>query len=107
MYYEPSDKVKAEQCIECKEYYAMIQKINRDPNLTEEQKQLLRLLATRFIVFHYEKIADLYSVSNSTMQQYMEELRCVIVDTDAAIKNGYFKCLNDINSLFKGVVDEK
>ena len=40
------------------------------------------------------------------MQKWLERLHCVIVDTDSAIKNGYFAYMEDYSKLLEDVVDE-
>lgn len=109
IYYEPkTDKpVELGDCIVIDEYGRLISEINKDKNLTSQEKQFLNLIASRFIEFKYEKIADLYSVSRAEFRGWLEKLRCVIVDRDSAIKNGYFKYLTDYNELLKEVVSNE
>ena len=47
------------------------------------------------------------STQNSDIKRWLENLRCVIVDTDNAIRSGYFKYLDDYSKLLEGVVDDK
>lgn len=109
IYYEPkADKFTGlDDCVVVEEYNRFISEINKDKNLSFQEKQFLNLIATRFIEFKYEKIADLYSTSRAEFREWLEKLRCVIVDKDSAIKNGYFKYLADYNELLKEVVSDE
>lgn len=107
-YYEPNVKkrVYPQDCLDLDEYSALIKQISVDDRLTSVQKVFLKHLASRFIVAKYEKLADLYSQSDKVMQEWLEKLHCVIVDTDSAIKNGYFKYMKDYSKLLEDVVNE-
>ena len=107
MYYEPKANGEAEKCVQFDEYTKLIKDINQDDSLKPEQSELLRMLATRFIVFKYEKLADYYANTDSNMQAWLEKLRCAIVDNDSAIKNGYFEYLESYKMLLEDIVDEK
>ena len=107
-YYEPKTKgVKISDCLKVDEYLKLVQNINRDSTLNLEQKQLLKYLATRFITFRFDKIADYYSITTPNMQEWLERVRSVIVDTDSAIKNGYIKYKENYSSLIGSIVNEK
>lgn len=107
-YYEPKVKkrVDLQDCLDVDVYNDLLKQILQDSRLTSEQKVFLRLLTSRFIVAKYEKLADLYVQSDKTMQEWLERLHCVIVDTDSAIKNGYFTYMKDYSKLLEDVVDE-
>lgn len=107
-YYEPKVKkrVALQDCLDVDEYNEIMKQISADNSLTLPQKSFLKLLASRFIVAKYEKLADLYAQSDKTMQKWLERLHCVIVDTDSAIKNGYFAYMEDYSKLLEDVVDE-
>ena len=106
-YYEPKKSGHIEKCVDVEEYHKILNELNKDTQLSAEQKEFLRILATRFIVFKYEKIADYYANTDSHMQEWLEKERCVIVDNDKAMKNGYFEYLEDYNSLLEEIVNEK
>lgn len=69
-------------------YGTLIAEINKS-SLPEEEKQFLRLAATRHIVFNYSKIADYYANSDKQVQELMEKSALVIIDLEDAIANGY------------------
>jgi hypothetical protein len=49
-------------------------------NLPDEEKQFLKIAATRHYVFNYEKIADYYAHSSKDVQELMERQALVIID---------------------------
>ena len=66
----------------------MIRRINSS-NVSDAEKEFLRLAATRHIVFNYERIADYYASANKEMQELMEQSALVIIDFDRAIELGF------------------
>lgn len=95
------------KCMDLSEYIRLTDLINADKRLSMEQRNFFKLIATRFIVFKYEKLADLYASSDVIMQEWLEKLKCVIVDNDSAIKNGYFDYFDNYNKLLKGIVENE
>ena len=73
-----------------KKYDELMQEINIS-NLPDDEKEFLRLAATRHIVFDYSKIADYYAHASKEMQDLMEKSALVIIDLNDAIANGYAK----------------
>lgn len=73
-----------------KKYDELIQEISLS-NVSSEEKEFLRLAATRHIVFDYSKIADYYAHASEEMQALMEKSALVIIDINDAIANGYTK----------------
>lgn len=73
-----------------KKYDELMQEIAIS-DLNDEEKEFLRLAATRHIVFDYSKIADYYAHSSKEMQELMEKSALVIIDINDAIANGYAK----------------
>ena len=67
----------------------------------EEEKEFLRLAATRHIVFNYARIADYYAHSNKEVQKLMEESALVIIDINDAIANGYVKLSKNIEKIMR------
>lgn len=106
-YYNPKlDMHDMGKCFDISEYLQFVKNIDQDSRLSFEQRNFLKILATRFIVFKYEKLADLYASADKNMQEWLERLKCVIVDTDSAIKNGYFEYMDNYASLVEGIVNE-
>jgi hypothetical protein len=108
-YYEPHlDMTDKNKCVDLTEYLELVKAIDGDSSLTTNDKNFFKILATRFIVFKYEKLADLYaSTKDANIKRWLEALKSVIVDTDKAIESGYFKYLNDYSMLLEDIVDEK
>lgn len=99
--YRPSDKKpRLEEIFDKSKYSELCQKINKS-NIPEEEKQFLRLAASRHIVFNYSKIADYYAHSDKEMQKLMEQSALVIIDMDDAIANGYVRLSKNIENIMK------
>jgi len=107
-YYKPKyNKVSLNECIDTTAYDSIVADIDSNILLSTVEKQYLKLLATRQLIFRYDKLADYYASSNSAMKEYLEKLHAVIVDTDKAIQRGYFKYFEDYDKLISEIVDEK
>ena len=70
-------------------------------DIPEEEKEFLKLAATRHIVFNYARIADYYAHSNKEVQKLMEESALVIIDINDAIANGYVKLSKNIEKIMR------
>lgn len=66
-----------------------------DSDISEKDKEFLKLTATRLYEFKYDNIAEYYAHSDKKTQELMEKLALVIIDFDKAIENGYLE-LNKI-----------
>lgn len=71
-----------------------------DSSLSEDDKNFLKLAATRLYEFRYDKIAEHYAHSDKEKQELMEKLALVIIDLDDAIKNGYVQLNKFIEEVF-------
>lgn len=99
--YQPSSKKpKMEELYDRTKYSELLQAINSS-DLPEEEKQFLRLAASRHIVFNYSKIADYYAHSDAKMQRLMEQSALVIIDIEDAIANGYVRFSETIDRIMK------
>ena len=100
-HYEPSvEKPALNSLLNTKKYDELISDINAS-GITEEEKEFLRLAATRHIVFNYSKIADYYANSDAVVQNLMEKSALVIIDLNDAIANGFVKFDNRIKKYAK------
>ena len=81
-------------------YKSLLSEINNS-NVSEEEKEFLRLAATRHIMFDYAKIADYYAHSGKEMQELMERSALVIIDFEDALANGYIELTEKIQSIAK------
>lgn len=86
------------ECYGKTKYNELLRNINNS-NVTEEEKEFLRLAATRHIVFTYSKIADYYAHASKEMQELMEQSALVIIDFNDAIANGYVKLSKNIEKI--------
>lgn len=101
MYYNPktNKQVNLQACLDTSIYDNLVSKIKLDKRLSCSEKKFLSLAATKFIIPKYSKFADLYVQTNPVIQQYLEDLRLVIVDDEKMIADGYFKYLQDYSNL--------
>ena len=72
-------------------YLALLDDIESDTEITEEEREFLRLAAARHIVFDYRNIAEYYAAASPAMQGLMEDSALVVIDFDDAIANGYVR----------------
>lgn len=87
--YQPSEEpVELWECIDEERYREMLEEIDGS-SLPEDEKEFLRLAASRHIVFSYKKIADYYARASKRMQELMERSALVIIDVEDAIKWGF------------------
>lgn len=91
---------KLYELCDTKKYKELLTQINTS-NITEEEKEFLRLAATRHIVFNYAKIADYYAHAEPVLQKLMENSALVIIDVDDAIANGYVKLSKEISKMIE------
>lgn len=99
--YEPSAVAPPiESLYQYGKYSQLLKEIN-DSNVSEKEKQFLRLAATRHIVFNYAKIADYYAHAGEEMQNLMEKSALVLIDIDDAIANGYIQLSKDIDEIMR------
>lgn len=81
-YYEPKEKpaLKLRDCVNLEKFEKKVAAINR-MKLTDEEKDVLRLFAYRFIRIDFESVANFYAFNASEeMQKAIERLRLVLVD---------------------------
>lgn len=97
--YIPKDaKPPLESLVDKQKYATLIKRIN-DSNVSEDEKNFLRIAAARHYVFDYGLIADYYANSDKEMQELMEESALVIIDIEDAIVNGYVKLSDRMQEL--------
>lgn len=81
-------------------YKELLRNINAS-HVSEEEKEFLRLAATRHLVFTYSKVADYYAHASKEMQELMEQSALVIIDINDAIANGYVKLSKNIKKIME------
>lgn len=94
--YEPNNEKPTYNDLYTKDKFNdLVEKIESS-KLNKEDKEFLKLAATRHIVFNYQKIADFYANSDKDVQELMEESALIIIDFEKAIELGYVKLSEEI-----------
>ena len=97
--YEPSSiKPDVDELFVADKALELINQI-KEADITESEKQFLRLAAYRHVKFNYGLIADYYAHSDTEMQKLMENSALVIIDIKDAIADGYTKLHEGITQL--------
>ena len=81
-YYEPKERpnITLKDCVNLDKYEKKIAALD-DYDLSEEQKEVLRLFAYRFIKIDFESVANYYAFNASEEERKaIERLRLVLVD---------------------------
>lgn len=94
------------ECVDNYKYSKLINDINNS-NVSNEEKDFLRMAATRHLVFNYAKIADYYAHASKEMQKLMENSALVIIDFNDAIANGYVNLSDRIMDIVKNSAEYK
>ena len=87
-------------CYDQQKYQRLLRLIDRS-TVNDEEKEFLRLAATRFVEFNYETIADYYVGASKEMQGLMEKLALVIIDFDRAIEDGFITLNKKMRELYE------
>ena len=104
--YEPVNvKPNITNLVDQTKYRQLIDNIENS-NITEDEKEFLRLASCRHLVFDYSKIADFYAHSNKEVQDLMEKSALVIIDYNKAIEEGYVRLSKTLSDLYTEDHDE-
>lgn len=82
-------------------YIKLLAEIDSSASLPEEQKEFLRLAATRHIVFNFSKIAEYYAHADKDLQGLIENSALVIIDFNKSIELGYVKMTEELKKQIK------
>lgn len=107
--YTPKGFKPKAKAVDKTKYNELIAEINNS-NVSEVEKEFLKLAATRHLKFDYSVIAESYCHASKEMQELMEKSALVIIDVDDAIANGYVrlsKRIKDIVEVRKDADSEK
>lgn len=82
LYYEPKEEpdIKLEDCLDLTKFRAKVDALN-EYNLTEAQREVLKMFCYRFIKIDFESVANYYAFNASEEEQKaIERLRLVLTD---------------------------
>lgn len=100
------DKYKdVDKVVNVDKYMELVDEINAS-NVSDKEKDFLKLAATRHIKFNYSDIAEYYCHANEEMQELMEKSALVIIDVDDAIANGYVRLSKRIKEIIDSRAEE-
>ena len=94
------EKVSIEELVNSLKKDILIEEIN-SADISEEEKEFLRMASNRHNVFNYAKIAEYYASASPEMQKLMEKNALVLIDIEDAIKNGYTELSDAIESVLE------
>jgi hypothetical protein len=98
--YEPRDKKpKHKEVYDVEKFNTLVSDIEASA-ASKEDKEFLKIAASRHIVFNYELIADLYANSDAEVQSLMEKSALVLIDYQKAIENGFVRMSEEIAAQF-------
>lgn len=104
--YTPSEVCPSlSDCHKLNKYYDLLREIESS-NVTDVEKQFLKIAATRHIQFNYSKIADYYAHASKEMQELMEHNALVILDIKDAIAQGYVQLSKRMDSIIGDSLDD-
>lgn len=104
IHYTPKeDKPEISSLFDLQKYTNLIKEINLSNNISDEDKELLRLTATRHIKYNFDKLADYYYNSSQEVQKFMEKQHLVIIDTEDALDHGYLEFNQKVRALLKEI----
>lgn len=105
--YEPKNsKPHILELYDASKYQRLKQEI-LSSDISDDEKKMLIIAASRHIVFNYQKIADYYAHSSKEVQLLFERSALVIIDFEKAIEYGYVKLNEEITQHFLNEYDEK
>lgn len=86
--YEPTgENVSVNELYDTEKYAELMNEIEKS-KLKKDVKNMLKLAASRHIVFDYRKIAEYYASAPAEIQRLMEKSALVVIDYASAIQNG-------------------
>ena len=96
--YEPKgEKPLIKELYDTRKRDELIAEIEKDEELSDELKEFLKSAAERHTVFYFDKIAEFYSHLPYKFKRHFESSALVIIDYDAAIRNGFFAYEQEVN----------
>ena len=77
-----------------------------EANITESEKEFLRIAAYRHAIIDFDKVADYYAAASEEMQELMERSALVLIDLDDAIANGYTTLSDNLSEMMEDEINE-
>lgn len=78
----------------------LIEEIEKS-NLSDKEKEFLKIASYRHIKFNYKNIAEYYAHAEKEEQNLIENSALVIIDFNKAIERGFVKLTNDVKELYE------
>lgn len=72
----------------------------KNSDISDAEKEFLKLAAYRHIVFNYETIAEYYAHATKQVQEFFENSALVIIDINKAIENGFVILSKEISEVY-------
>lgn len=99
--YEPTgDKPNVNELVDLDKTNQLLSEIDAS-EISDDDKQILKLAAHRHNVFNYESVAEYYAHSSAIVQDLMEKSALVIIDYDKAVEYGFTKLSNEVTEAQK------
>ena len=105
--YEPKGPKPSIDKLANQEKYTKLIALIEKSNLPENEKDFLKIAASRHIVFDYQQIAEYYAHSEKIMQEFMEDSALVIIDFNKAIENGFVKMTDRLAEQFNNCFEDE
>ena len=105
--YEPTgDMPEVSELFDRTKAMELLADIDKEQNITDEEREFLRLAAMRHIVFDFRNIAEYYANASAEMQKLMEDSALVIIDFGKAIEKGFCKLQKSIEEVHESEDEE-
>ena len=98
---------EVEELFDAAKYHELIRDIETDTEISEEEREFLKLAAARHIVFNYRNIAEYYAAASPAMQGLMEDSALVIIDVGKAIQNGFANLEKTVQGIMDGAEENE
>lgn len=110
--FEPSDAdYSLNDCIDVDRYVELLKSINqslKDKEITESEARFLKICASRWIKFHYSKVAQWYATkASSAMKDLLEKSAMILIDLDKATEYGIIKGVNYVDRVLKRNISDQ
>ena len=110
--FEPSDAdYSLNDCIDVDCYVELVEAVNdslKKGEITSAEAKFLKICASRWIKFHYGKVAQWYATKASpAMKDLLEKSAMVLLNLDKAVEYGIVKGAGYVDRVLKRNISEK